>query len=127
MAKGTGGTFYTIPGLVAGEDLSNSTYKVVQLSSTGGEVKLASSSTDPLVGILLDNPEEGQPALVAYAGVVRAIAESAFSAGDKLTASSTGRVKATTTEGDVCVGIALEEATTVEYVSVLLKHFEVGA
>ena len=125
--KGTGGTFYTIPGLVAGEDLSNSIYKVVQLSSTAGEVKLASSATDPLVGILLDNPEEEQPALIAYSGVVRAIAESSFSAGAKLTASSTGRVKATTTEGDVCIGVALEAATTIEYVSVLLKHFEVGA
>lgn len=100
--------YMTLPGLVATGDLSSKQYYVVKAASTAGAVKVAvTAGSDAILGILLNDPTDGEPASVAHAGVVDALAETGVTFGAKLTCSSTGRVKATTTAGDEVVGIAL--------------------
>lgn len=100
--------YMTLPGLFATGDLSTKQYYVVKAASTAGAVKVATTAaTDAILGVLLNDPTDGEPAVVAHAGVVDALAESGVTYGAKLTCSSTGRVKATTTTGDEIIGVAL--------------------
>lgn len=104
--------YMTLPGLVATGDLSSKQYYVVKAASTAGAVKVATTpATDPILGILQNDPESGEPAEVAYAGVVLALAENSVTFGSVLTCSSTGRVKTTTTDGAEVVGYALKAST----------------
>jgi len=108
----TFGKYESIPGLIATSTLAAAQYKVVQLSSTAGQVKLATSGTSKIVGVVQNDPAAGEAADVAFLGVVKGAAETSVSVGDYLTASSTGRLKSTTTTGHVTLGIALEASDT---------------
>lgn len=100
--------YMTLPGLVAAGDLSSKQKYVVRAASTAGAVKVATTpASDKILGILMNDPADGEPAMVAHVGVVHALAESGVGYGDKLTCSSTGRVKTTSTTGDEVIGIAL--------------------
>lgn len=104
--------YETLPGLVATGDLSAKQYFVVKASSTAGAVKVATTpASDAVLGILQNDPKDGEAAEVAFSGVVLALAENSVTFGAKLTCSSTGRVKVTTTAGDEVVGIALKAST----------------
>ena len=108
-----GGQFFTANvGLVATGDLSSYQYYVVKHGSTAGTVKVASAVDDAIAGILQNEPASGEAAEVAVLGVVKAAAEASVSAGSYLTVSSTGRVKATTTDLDYTVGQALEASSS---------------
>lgn len=97
-----------IPGLVATATLAAKQYYVVQASSTAGECKVgATAATDPILGIVQNDPAAGEVALVQYDGIAKAAAETGVTFGSSLTVSSTGRVTTTTTDGDRIVGIAL--------------------
>src|SRR5512146_814496 len=96
---------------VAASDISASQYKVAQIASTAGEVKIGTSATSLIIGVLVNDPTEGQPALVQVGGVAKVLAETSVTAGSKLTCSSTGRVKTTTTGGYHMVGTALEASS----------------
>jgi len=109
----TGGHFFTANvGLNATGDLSSYQYYVVKHASTAGQVKLGAAVTDALVGILQNEPAGGEAAQVAVIGVCKAAAEISVGAGSYLTVSSTGRVKATTTDLDYTVGQALEASSS---------------
>jgi len=108
----TFGKYESIPGLTATSTLAASQYKVVQLSSTAGQVKLATSGTSKIIGIVQNDPAAGEAADVAFLGVVKGAAETSVAVGDKVTSSSTGRLKTTTTDGDVILGTALEASDT---------------
>ena len=97
-------------GLVATGDLSSYQYYVVKFGSTAGTVKVATTAaTDTLVGIL---PASGEAAEIAGLGYCIAAAEASVTAGAFLTVSSTGRVKATTTNLDQLIGFAMEASSS---------------
>lgn len=107
----TVGSFWTIPGMTAVSSLASYQYYLVQLASTAGQVKLSTSATSKTVGVLLNDPGAGEAAEVAFVGIVKAAAETSVAIGDALTASSTGRVKTTTTDGNWVIGRALEASS----------------
>lgn len=121
----TFGEFYSIPGMVATGDLSAKQYYVVKASSTAGAVKAATTAgSDLILGILQNDPTDGEAALVAFCGICKAAAETGISFGSKLTCSSTGRVKATTTDKDEVVGIALKASSAGgDIIPVMLSRF----
>lgn len=108
----TFGEYHSIPGLVAYATLASSQYKIVQACSTAGNVKLGTSSTSNILGVVQNDPAAGEPADVAFLGICKAQAETSVSFGSYLTCSSTGRVKATTSSGDHIIGKALEASST---------------
>jgi hypothetical protein len=109
----TYGEYQTIPGLVATGDLSSSQYKIVIAASTAGAVKVgATAATDPILGVLQNDPTDGQPAEVAFNGICKVLAEASVTYGSEVTVSSTGRAKTTTTDGNRIIGIALEASST---------------
>jgi len=100
--------FQSIPGLVATATLAAKQYYVVKASTTAGEVKVgATAATDPILGIVQNDPAAGEVALVACGGVALAAAETSVIFGSSVTVSTTGRVKSTDTDGNRVVGIAL--------------------
>jgi len=107
MAQGSN-WFGPAVGLVATGDLRTKQYYVVKYGSTAGTVKVATAVTDGLVGILQNEPNDGEAAQVAGLGYCKALGEASVSAGSYLTVSSTGRVKATTTDLDYTIGQAVE-------------------
>lgn len=118
----TYGEYMTIPGLVATATLASSQYYVVQFSSTAGECKVGTSATSKVCGIVQNDPAAGEPAEVAYIGCAKAAAEASVNIGDALTCSATGRVKATTTDGNMVIGRALDASSTAgNIIRVLLK------
>jgi len=106
------GKYITIPGAIAGESFAAKQYYVCKVGTTAQEVKVAgTAATDMVVGVIQNDPADGQEAEVACLGVAKAAAETGITYGDYVTTSSTGRVKTTTTDGDSLVGIALEASS----------------
>lgn len=120
-----GGRYTTLPGFVAAASMAAQQYYVVRLASTAGQVAVgATAATDPLIGIVQNDPAAGEPAEVAVAGVCRAAAEASVGIGAKLTVSSTGRVLATTTDKDEIIGIACQASGAAgDIITVLLSRF----
>lgn len=117
----TSSAYMTIPGLIAGADLSAAQYKCVKLASTANEVVLAVLPADKSIGILLNDPADGEEALVAYSGVIKALAEASVTIGALVAASTTSRVKVTTTANDGIVGRAITASSTAgDMVSVMV-------
>lgn len=115
------GEYFTIPGLVATATLAAKQYYVVQLSSTAGECKVATSGTSQVIGVVQNDPAAGEAAEVAFVGIAKVAVEASTTKGSYLTSSSTGRAKTTTTDGNVCIGVALEAYSTAGgIISVLL-------
>jgi len=112
----------TIPGLVAGADLSAAQFKVVKLASTAGKVVLAASSVLTQAFVLQNNPEEGEAAEVAYQGIVKVMAgTSNLAIGEIVGVTSTSTVIDTATDNRLVIGKALEASTAVgDIVSVVL-------
>lgn len=108
----TFGEYWSIPGLSAASTLASSQYYVVQLCSTAGQVKLATSGTSVVIGIVQNDPGAGEAADVAFLGIAKAACEASTTIGAYLKASSTGRVKITTTDTDIVIGRALEAYST---------------
>jgi len=121
MAKGVGGPYWTIPGVVASGSLASSQYKIVKFASTAGAVKVGSAATDNAIGVLMNDPADGENANVACLGIVRCLAEASVTQGDDVACSTTGRAKTTTTEGDNTLGKALESSAAAgDYITVLV-------
>ena len=130
MGDSYGGKYWSIPGIVASAtSLATKQYYVVQLTTTAGQVKLASTpASDKICGILQNNPAAGEVAEVAFSGICKGSAEGAISRGDFLTTNSTGQLQTTTTDKDEVVGLALEAATTQnDVIPVLLTRFTLSA
>lgn len=104
----SGGRYETIPGLVATSTLASYQYYIVQASSTAGEVKLGTSATSVILGVLQNDPGAAEPAEIAFSGIAKAAAEASVTFGSYLTCSSTGRVKSTSSGGNFIIGKALE-------------------
>lgn len=108
------GQYLTIPGLVAGVDLSAWQFCPVKLSSTATRtVVKATATTDLMIGILMNDPTSGKEALVAGVGFVKAKAgTSTITRGARLSANSTG-VIGSTTDNVKSVGVAMDASAAV--------------
>lgn len=84
------GNYNTIPGLLAGANLSSSQFKVVKYASTAGEVVAATSATSLIAGVLMNEPADGEIAEVACAGVAKVLMTADISAGERLGINSSG-------------------------------------
>lgn len=106
------GQLIDVPGLLAGEDLSSWQYGAVKLASTAGEVVKADAVTDIVVGILQNDPADGEAAHVAGVGSVsKAIAgTSVLTAAAALTCNSTG-LRPTTTDNTAVCARSMEAAS----------------
>lgn len=102
-----GGEYRTIPGLTASAAMTSDQYKIVKAASTAGQVKLGAAATDKCLGVLQNAPASGKAAEVAFTGIVKVLAEASVSYGDRVTCSTTGRAKTTTSAGNTVLGHAL--------------------
>lgn len=95
-----------IPGLKATGDLSSSQYLLVKAASTAGAVKVVSAATDDPVGVLCNEPSDGESAEVAADGIVKVKAGGTITWGTHhwLKVDSTGQVQASSTDQDNVVG-----------------------
>lgn len=96
----------------SGADLSAKQFYIVKVSATN-TVALASAATDKLVGTIANKPAAATGASVEVAmrhggGTQRVILGDTVSLNDYLTADSAGKAIATTTSGNVILGMALE-------------------
>lgn len=107
----TYGVYHTIPGLVATGDLSSYQYYLVKLASTAGACKVSAATTDYTIGVLQNDPGDGEAAEVAAIGIVKAKAGAATTAGVFQMANSTGYVTDVNTTGRI-VAFALEASAT---------------
>jgi hypothetical protein len=109
----TFGEYWSIPGLKATATLASYQYYIVKAETTAGGVKVATTAaTDAVLGVLQNDPAAGEAADVAFAGIAKVLCEASTTYGSQLTVSTTGRAKTSTTDGDRCIGIALEAYST---------------
>lgn len=110
------GQAQNIPGttfsLLAGESLAAKQYYLVKMASTAGEVIVAAAATDDILGVLQNDPADGEVALIGIGGVLKVAGEASVSVGDWVTSSTTGRAKTTTTDGDVVLGHAIDATSS---------------
>lgn len=107
------GKYKTIPGLLAGADLSSSQFKTVKFASTAGEVVAATSETSLIAGVLMNEPADGEAAEVACEGTVKVYMSSSISAGERLGVNSSAyAVQLGGTAGYTVLGMAIEASST---------------
>ena len=91
------GEYLDCPGLKAGAALTAKQFHAVKMATTDGEVVAAAAVTDRPIGVLMNDPADGEPAQIAGPGVSMAVAAtSTISAGDALAWNTTGVVTYTT-------------------------------
>jgi len=99
--------------LLAGEDLTSSQYYAVMIElGTSNEVIVAGTPAAEgthVIGVLQNEPDDGEAASVAIGGTSKLIMAAACDAGEKIMSSSG---KGTPADGDQksVIGIALEDA-----------------
>lgn len=96
---------------VAGEDMSTKQYYIVQLAADG-DIELGEGATDLLVGVLQNKPAAGEAALYRFGGTSKVVSAGSVAIGDWVTSDTAGKAVATTTDGDITIGRALEAGTT---------------
>ena len=94
---------------LASEDLSEKQFYIMQMDSDGN-MEIAESATDLILGVLQDKPESGQAGTYRHAGTSKVVASAAIAIGADVTTTSAGKAVTTTTQGDKVIGIALEAA-----------------
>lgn len=114
---------YRIPVLdhsfIAGADLTDNIYYVVKLDANG-DVELAGDG-EMAIGVLQNDPDEGEVASVMVYGITKAVAGSDFTVGSALKSDAGGKVDEAGA-GDWMIGIALEASTADEdIITILLK------
>lgn len=117
------GDYGTLPGLLAGADLSSSQYYAVKLASTAGEVVVATATTDTQIGLIQNDPADGEAAEVAAWGVAIGKAGGSITAAQFVNALSTGTLQGTAggaSGTERVVGIALEAASSGDEFPVLV-------
>jgi len=98
--------------LTAGADLSAKQFHFVSLASAT-TVDVCSAITDIPLGILQNNPESGQQAVVQIFGVSKVVADGTLAAGNVIGTSADGQADAITRGSDnsvTIVGLAIQAA-----------------
>lgn len=93
----------------ANGDLSSYQYRFVKLESAG-TVAICGNGEVPL-GILQNDPEDGEQAKVMIFGISNLVAHAAISVNDKLGSQASGRAVAVTADTNTYNAVALEAAT----------------
>lgn len=107
------GSYTTIPGLLAGANLSSSQYKIVKFASTAGEVVAATSTTSVIAGVLMNEPADGDIAEVACAGVAKVLMTASVTKGYRVGVNSSGyATNLGSTAGYSVLGVAVEGSGT---------------
>ena len=101
-----------IPGLLAGADLSAKQFHAVKLASTAKEVVAVNASTDAAIGILQNNPTDGEVAEVRHIGVSKMKMAATIDAGSDLGWDSTGQGTARDQAGSRAFGRVITASTT---------------
>lgn len=96
---------------VAGEAMTTKQYYIVQLDASGN-IEVAEGATDLIVGVLQNKPAAGAPALYRFLGTSKVVSAGSVAIGDWVTTDSAGKAVATTTDGNIVIGRALEVGTT---------------
>jgi hypothetical protein len=104
------------------EDLSAKQFYIVQ-QDANGDVEVAEGATDLLLGVLQNDPKSGEGATYRFIGTSKVIAGGTIAVGDWITTDANGKAVATTTDGDVVIGKALEAAVTNDIFEVQLSLF----
>ncbi len=98
-------------------DLSAKQWYCVASGSVGGEVKLGTGASGPgIIGVLQNDPQAGEEALVNLMGITKAAAygaaqngtATAITYGDMLLCGSDGRMHVQVTASSICNAIAFE-------------------
>jgi hypothetical protein len=100
-----------ITGLVATGDLSAKQFQPVKHASTVGAVKVCDAITDKCIGILNNDPTDGQAADIIAAGNAKVKCETTLAVGEFLSPDSTGYVKVAASANTRIVGFLLEAST----------------
>ncbi len=90
-------------------DAAITQYRVVKNTSTG--VATATAATDKLCGVAQLGAATGDQVPVQLTGTAKCVASAAISKGAWVTATTGGKIVATTTDHDVVLGQALEAAS----------------
>lgn len=122
MAYGTNESLQ-IPGLLAGESLASSQYHVVKMGATAGEVKLVNSTSNVAIGVLQNNPADGEVAEVVVLGVTKAKAGGTITAGALLGWNTTARLVAVTGDNTGVFAIAPEAASSGDICTIILTGY----
>lgn len=94
---------------VAGEAMTTKKYYIVQLDASGN-IEVGEGATDLLVGVLQNKPAAGAPAIYRFGGTSKVVAAGVIAIGAWVTSDANGKAVATTTDGDITVGRALQAA-----------------
>lgn len=109
----------------AGADLSSAQYKFVKIDPADGHVIVCAAATDRPIGVLQNDPGNGEAAEVTIVGGTKLIAGGSASAGEALftSASATGVTAAfgTTASAAYVAGAFIENAAAGEVVSVVVN------
>lgn len=115
---------FSIPGLLAGADLSANQYRFVKPGATEMQVVAIAAATDKPIAVQLDKPNAaGKPVETVSLGVVPVEAGAAVSVGAEVQTDASGRA-ITLTTGGIGVGRALSAASGAgERIAVALNAF----
>ena len=107
--------YKSIPGMLAGANLSTSQYKVVMFASTAGEVVVADGPDNGMIaGLLQNDPADGEAADVAYSGIALGICEStAITFGNVVASNATAELQIVPNDEARSIGNALETSSAV--------------
>ena len=111
MAYGTQESLH-LPGLLAGASLTAKQFHFVKLASTAGEVVAVNATTDAAIGILQNNPADGEPAEVRILGVSKCAMAAAVAHGTDLGWNTTAQGTGRTISGSRSAGGTVIETTT---------------
>jgi len=114
------GPSWSVPGLVAGADLSGTgnQYRFVQVTAAR-TVTRESNAGARSIGVLYNNPAQGEAADVRFAGVVQVEAGGAVAAGANIATDNVGR--GVTASSNVVLGKAITAASEAgEYITIVL-------
>lgn len=111
------GILQNVPGIVAGSDLSAKQFHAVKLT---GELAVgAAAAGDLALGVLQNDPEQNEGAVVAYAGVSKCKSGGNLAVGNRVAPDASGAL-VLAGSGDFPIGVALEAGVSGDVVSVLL-------
>jgi hypothetical protein len=96
---------------IAGEDMTAKQFYIVQLAADG-DVEVGEGATDLLVGVLQNTPDSGEQATYRFLGTSKVIAGGTVAIGDWVTTDANGKAVATTTDGNITIGRALQAAVS---------------
>lgn len=99
---------------IAAADLSAKKFLAAKLDSNG-KVDVATANTDILIGVIEEgNLGAGSPVSVQFAGTAKMTAGGTLAIGDRVTATTGGKVIATTTDHQAIVGRYIGDAAAAD-------------